>query len=63
MKNSPFILSASLLLAAAAAVGLLGRRGEPVVVATNLERLPYEIAGFRGTDDSFGPAVYRELNA
>jgi EpsI family protein len=63
MKKNAFITSAALLLAALAAVALLGRRGQPVVLATNLERLPYEIAGFRATDDSFDPAVYDELNA
>lgn len=63
MKRSGFVTSVGLLLAATVVAAILGRRRPPVILATNLERLPYEIAGFRGTDDSFGPGVYKVLDA
>jgi EpsI family protein len=44
-------------------VFLISRRGEPVVIATNLENIPMEIAGFKATEDSFPESVYKELNA
>lgn len=62
MKNA-FIISTALLLSAITGIAFLNRRGQPIVLATNLERLPHEVAGFRATDDSFAPSVYRELNA
>jgi len=34
-----------------------------VVVKTNLENLPMEIAGFKATEDFFSEGVYKELNA
>jgi EpsI family protein len=42
---------------------LIARRGQPVVVKTNLENMPIEIAGFKATEDFFPEAVYKELNA
>ncbi len=44
-------------------VALISQRGEPVVVKTNLENLPMEIAGFKATEDFFPDSVYKELNA
>jgi len=44
-------------------VALISRRGEPVVVKTNLENLSMEIAGFKATEDFFPDSVYKELNA
>lgn len=38
-------------------------RGKPAVVETNLEKLPLEISGMQGVDDSFSESVYKELNA
>jgi EpsI family protein len=35
----------------------------PVVVQTNLEKLPMVINGMQGMDDSFSDAVYKELSA
>jgi len=62
-SNRPYFISLAVLLAAAVFVFLLSQRGQPVVVETNLERLPMEIMGFKGVKDSFPEFVYRELNA
>jgi len=44
-------------------VAFIANRGESVVVKTNLENLPMEIAGFKATEDFFPDSVYKELNA
>jgi EpsI family protein len=56
-------LSLGMLLLALAAVASVSRRGVPQVVATNLEKLPYEIAGYVGTEDRFPQSVYDALGA
>jgi EpsI family protein len=63
MPNKSFYTSLIILLATIAWVGLISRRGEPVVVKTNLERLPMEIAGYSAIEDFFPDSVYKELNA
>ena len=62
-SNRPYYISLIILIAAAVFVFLISQRGEPVVVETNLENLPMEIAGFKATRDSFPESVYKELNA
>jgi EpsI family protein len=52
-----------MLLMAAAAVWTVSRRGMPQVAATNLEKIPMEIAGYVGTDDRFPQSVYDALGA
>ena len=63
MSNRSFYISLILLLAMIAGVFLISRRGQPVVVATNLENLPMEIAGFKATEDTLPQPVYEALNA
>jgi hypothetical protein len=63
MSKKSFSISFVILLAAITSIFLISRRGEPVVVKTNLENLPMEIAGFKATDVFFSKAVYDELNA
>ena len=63
MSNKSFILSLIILLATIASVAAIASRGQPVVVATNLENLPMEIAGYKATEDFFPESVYKELNA
>jgi EpsI family protein len=63
MNNRSFLISVTILVIAIALVALISRRGEPVVVKTNLENLPMEIAGFKATEDFFPEGVYKELNA
>lgn len=58
-----FFVSLIILIAAAVLVFLISKRGEPVVVETNLERLPMEISELKGVKDSFPESVYMELNA
>jgi len=63
MSKKSFITSVTILAITIILVAAISRRGEPVVVKTNLENLPMEIAGFKATEDFFSDAVYKELNA
>lgn len=63
MFHKSFGVSLTILLVTIAIVGLISRRGEPVVVKTNLGNLPMEIAGYKATEDFFPDSVYKELNA
>lgn len=63
MSHKSFGVSLTILLVTIAMVALIATRGEPVVVKTNLENLPMEIAGYKGTEDFFPDSVYKELNA
>ncbi len=63
MTRKSFIISLIILLATIAGVTLIGRRGEPVVVQTNLENIPMEIQGYKATEDTFPDSVYEVLNA
>jgi EpsI family protein len=63
MSNKSFYTSIIILLITIALVGLISRRGEPIVVKTNLENIPMEIDGFKATEDFFPDSVYKELNA
>ena len=63
MSNKSFYTSLIILLTTIVLVALISRRGEPIVVKTNLENLPMEIAGYKATEDFFPDSVYRELNA
>lgn len=63
MRNSSFITALVLLVVTGAASSLLAYRSTPVVVATNLEKIPMEIDGYRAIEDTFPESVYKELNA
>jgi len=63
MSNKSFYSSLVILLFALSAVAVIYSRPVPVVVQTNLERLPLVMAGYSATEDSFSESVYRELNA
>lgn len=63
MSSKAFIISIVGMLVTLMLVGFISLRPNPVVVRTNLEDLPMEIAGYRGTEDAFSESVYRELNA
>ena len=63
MSNKSFYISLILFVLTITSVSLISRRGEPVVVSTNLENLPMEIAGSKATEDFFSDSVYEELNA
>jgi EpsI family protein len=58
-----FMIAVLMLAATWTAAALIGQRGSPAVVQSNLEGLPMEIAGFEGTRAFFSPSIYRELNA
>lgn len=58
-----FWSAVALLLGAAVLLLLIGTRTEPIVVATNLERLPDVIAELKGEEDRFSASVYRALDA
>ena len=63
MSTKSFTLTLTLLLATIASVAAIASRSQPVVVTTNLENLPMEIAGYKATEDAFPDSVYEELNA
>lgn len=63
MQNKSFIIAALILVATTVAVLAIDSRKDPVVIATNLENIPMDIAGFSGSDDFFSQFVYDELNA
>jgi EpsI family protein len=62
-QNKYFLITFFILLLTAAMVLNVARRGVPQVVATNLENLPMEIAGYRGKEDRFPQEVYDTLDA
>ncbi|MBJ6749821.1 exosortase C-terminal domain/associated protein EpsI [Geomonas anaerohicana] len=63
MRNASFMTALILLLLTGTASTLMTYRPVPVVVATNLEKLPMEIDGYRAVEDTFPESVYKELNA
>lgn len=63
MAKKAISWSVSILLTTIILIFAISRRGEPVVVETNLEKLPMVISGFTGTEDFFSRSVYKELNA
>jgi len=63
MTNKSFLISLIIFLLSIGMVAFIANRGESVVVKTNLENLPMEIAGFKATEDFFPDSVYKELNA
>lgn len=63
MSNKSFMTCLVLLLIALCSAAAVSLRPVPVVVQTNLERLPMEIHGYTATEDSFSEGVYQELNA
>jgi len=62
-SNRSYFISLAILLVAVVFIFLISRRGNPVVVETNIENLPMEILGLKATIDSFSDSVYEELNA
>jgi EpsI family protein len=63
MTDKPFVFTVFLFLITITLVINISRRGEPVVVKSNLENLPMEIRGFKASEGVFPEAVYKELNA
>jgi EpsI family protein len=64
MANQKYFLLALVTLVLTAGLILtVANRGVPMVLHTNLENLPMEIAGFTGREDSFAPGVYVVLQA
>ncbi len=63
MTNKSLYTSIIIFLTTIVFVAIISRRGEPVVLKTNLENLPMEIAGYKAIEDFFPDSVYKELNA
>ena len=63
MNRRSYFITIFLLLITFVGVIFLGARSLPVVVETNLEKLPMKIDTYSGSEDSFPEKVYRELNA
>ena len=62
-SNKYFIIPLILLAFCAAFIFTIAKRGEPQVEKTNLEKLPMNLAGYIGEEDSFSQDVYDELDA
>ena len=63
IRNRYFNVILLLLVITAALVLIVVKREEPIVVETNLEKLPKLIAGYKGIEDNFPQGVYDELDA
>jgi len=63
MGRWPVFFAATVLVLSLGLTGMIANRGVPVVLATNLENLPMEIAGYQGREDSFPQTVYDVLQA
>jgi EpsI family protein len=63
MTHKPFIITFFALFMTIGFVYAIAFRGDPVVNTTNLQHLPMEIVGYKGTNDFFSDGVYLELNA
>jgi len=61
--NRSFVISMAVLVLTLILVAAISTRGTPVVVEMNLDKLPMEINGLQGSDDSFPESVYQALNA
>ena len=63
MKTRPFLFALLVLSLTLAVVAKISARGEPVVLRTNLENLPMQLAGYQGVEDTFPQEVYDILQA
>lgn len=63
MSNKFYALCLAMMLLAAGVVAVSFSRPAPVVVQTNLEKLPMVISDYTATEDSLSDSVYKELNA
>jgi EpsI family protein len=63
LKNKSYFISMALLIVTLLLTVTISMRGKPVVIESNLEKLPMEINGMQGIDDSYPEPVYKELNA
>ena len=62
ISNRSFVISMSVLVLTLVLIIAISARGKPAVVKTNLEKLPMEISGMQGVDDTFSESVCKELN-
>jgi len=62
VSSKAFAISIIIFLATIGVVAMTAFRGEPVVVKTNIENLPLEIAGIKGRESSLSDSVVKELN-
>jgi len=63
IQNRCFAKAFVILIATGVIGVLVAHRPTPVVVATNLEKIPIVIDEYRGVEDTFPESVYKELNA
>lgn len=63
MANRSFVIALASLALTLLLVVAISTRGTPVVIEMNLDKLPMEISGLRGSEDSFPESVYQALNA
>lgn len=63
MSKQNFLFSLATLVLTLGSVLAISARGVPVVLHTNLEQLPLQIAGYQGREDTFSQGVYDILQA
>jgi EpsI family protein len=63
MSNKLYMMCLVLICLSIIAVTVISRRPVPIVVQTNLEKIPMEIYGYLASEDSYSDAIYSELNA
>jgi EpsI family protein len=63
ISNKSYVVAFATLLVTLCLTIAISMRGKPSVVETNLEKLPMEICGMQGIDDTFSETVYKELKA
>jgi EpsI family protein len=62
-NSKSFLFSFTALVVTFICIIMIAKRGEPIVVSTNLEKIPMEIGVYEGIEDKFPAPVYKELNA
>jgi EpsI family protein len=63
MDRRSFVVAAVVLSLTLLGVFKVATRGVPVVLHTNLENLPMQIAEYQGREDYFAKSIYEELQA
>ena len=63
MQNKSFIISTLILVLTIVATTVINSRKLPVVIHTNLEKIPMQIGKYTGREDFFPQSVYKVLNA
>jgi EpsI family protein len=61
LVNKSYFISMALLIVTLFLTVAISMRGKPVVIESNLEKLPMEINSMHGIDDSYPESVYKNI--